>query len=185
MLKIGLRDLEAGTITIYFSYKDYVDSISVDYVYKTAKALRIIRALKFVTSNKTYKKYFKNVSETNAVELLLKFYADGKQSDPLNFELMFREFLARFEYAEKFFVENSRRGFETDRGYILLTYGFPDYIETFRAMEYYLQNDLMVWYYEREGFKIIFEKIGVGDEWRVRPFVPPGTFSWRILKFDF
>ena len=185
LYRIHLDRLKPGTITLYLVCGDYADSIKLDYIYQTEKAVRIIQALKYVATKKTWEKFFKNSTPESAVSDIMKFYEEGVKNDEINFAVKFSEFLARFEYAEKNFVENFMRGYQTDRGYILIVYGFPDYIEIYRAIEYHLTADLMVWYYEMENFTVVFEKFGVGDIWRVKPFAPPPSYSWRVLKFDF
>ena len=172
---IYLEKVNYGNIDVVVQFDNgYMVRESFVYVFDNERAGRIINALKLVTAASLWKNYFKDVGVSNRVAALLRFVDEMAKKDR-TFIDKWNEFLLRFDYAERFFVEGSRRGYETDRGHILIVYGWPDDIQVYSNLEYRIYRDLMVWVYYFDDLIITFERFGVGDTWRVKPFVSKST----------
>ena len=181
-IKVFLEKIEYGDLEFRVIYDNkYEYRAKFEYVFGNDKAGRLIAALKYVSIPSLWKKYFKDLDKNQRVRALLRFVNEMKNKDKYFLE-KWNEFLLRFEYAERFFVEGTLRGYETDRGWVLIVYGWPEDIQVFSALEYHIYKDLMVWYYYHDNFAIVFERMGVGDNWRVKPFAPPSTS--KELRFS-
>lgn len=178
---VNLKQLQYGDITLVLESDEYIRHINFEYVLSLNKTIRIVEALKYVLNKKTWNKYFKNYTKGTVVKKFVIFvdeYIDG------DFERQnqLREFLRRFELAERLFIEGTRKGYQTDRGWVFILYGEPDFVEFYSSLENHIKKDLYVWYYYREGITLIFERVGVGEEWRLVSLLPTIPSS-RKLEF--
>jgi len=178
-----LSDLSYGTVKAVVKCGNYQKEGKITYVYDEIIAQRVVEALKLVTNEKTWKKYFKGYKEYDVVLRLLNFTKAMQLKDP-NFEYKFNEFLFRFNYAENLFVESLTRGYQTDRGRMLIIWGMPDDIELVNALEYRVYKDYQLWHYYKERFTIVFERLSVTDEWLFRGYIGSPTDYGRKLWFD-
>jgi GWxTD domain-containing protein len=119
----------------------------------TAKTEKELDSLYYILQpimSNTEKRLYKNSNYEGKINFFHSFWAmrDPKPETPHNeYQL---EVNRRIQYANEHFVSHYRSGASTDKGIILLKYGFPDDVQVFRSTSD--TKPYEIWnYYELEG----------------------------------
>ncbi len=154
ILTVDIKDLMSGQVAQTSKRFSVVKEKITPYRPVEVVRGKYYRAIKYLVSEKEYKKF-------------LSYSAEGQEAYLSNFwkQNNYEEFESRIEYANEFFSIGPKKGMDTDRGRIYIKYGPPDEKISHTFETGYRPNEH--WIYYNTGYHFIFVDIKQNSDYEL------------------